>query len=68
MISEEFFFQIHGTDEWGIQAFDDSYTTGSGQKEYEIPVGQFFTGDFDSVVLVMDDDKGVERIVLLSTF
>ncbi len=57
-ISEEFFFQIHGTDEWGNQTFDGLYT-GSGLGFYTIPVGQFYTGDFDWLVLVMDDDAGV---------
>ncbi len=58
-VSDEFVFQLHGTQDWGLQAFDDLYATGSGPREYEIPVGQFFTGEFDRMVLVMDDDKGV---------
>ncbi|MCR9149249.1 MAG: CAP domain-containing protein [Rhodobacteraceae bacterium] len=58
-LSSNRIFQLDGTQSWGIQAFDGRYTTGSGAQEYEIPVGQFFTGTFDRLVLVMDDDAGV---------
>ncbi|MEL7274860.1 MAG: cadherin-like domain-containing protein [Pseudomonadota bacterium] len=58
-LSEEFIFKVHGTQDWGNDLFDDRYTTGSGPQSYSIPVGQFFTGSFDRIVVVMDDDAGV---------
>lgn len=53
------FFQLHGTQDLGIQDFNDAYETGSGFDTYIIPVGQYFTGEFDQLVLVNDDDAGV---------
>lgn len=50
------FFQLDGTQELGIQDFDEMYETGSGFKYYSIPVGDFFTGSADQLVLVSDDD------------
>ena len=47
VLSEEFIFQLDGIQNWGIQAFDDLYNTGSGSQTYNIDVGQYFTGDFD---------------------
>lgn len=58
-LSQDRTFQLHGTQTWGIQAFNDSYTTGSGVQSYEIRVGDYFTGDFDRITFVMDDDKYV---------
>jgi len=53
------FFQLDGSQELGIQAFNDQYETGSGSDTYIIPVGQFFTGEFDELVLINDDDAGL---------
>jgi len=53
-------FQLDGTQDWGggIQDFDDNYTTGDGWQSYEIPVGDYFTGDMQYLVLAMDADSG----------
>ncbi|MDJ0509552.1 MAG: S8 family serine peptidase [Crocosphaera sp.] len=51
------FFQLYGTQAWGNQSFDN-YVPGAIQT-YQINVGEFFTGTFDSLVFVNDDDAGV---------
>jgi len=53
------FFQLDGSQDLGIQAFNDLYETSSGSDTYFIPVGQYFTGEFDQLVLVNDDDAGL---------
>ncbi len=53
------FFQLDGSQELGIQDYNGTYKTGSGFDTYFIPVGQHFTGEFDKLVLVNDDDAGV---------
>lgn len=52
-------FKIHGSESYGITAYDGSYTVGEGLRHYEIPVGQHFTGDVNKLIFVMDDDAGV---------
>jgi len=52
------FFQLGGTQELGIQDFND-YEAGSGTNTYVIPIGEFFTGEFDELVLINDDDAGL---------
>ncbi|MCP4967126.1 MAG: hypothetical protein GY926_18075, partial [bacterium] len=47
-------FQVFGTQTWGIQDFH-SYVA-PGVVRYEIPVGEFYTGDFDYLVFLTDDD------------
>jgi hypothetical protein len=39
-----------------LQDFNNSYVTGSGQQTYTIPVGEFFTGDFQYLTFLNDDD------------
>lgn len=53
---ETMFFQLDGSQELGIQEFNDAYETGSGFKSYTIPVGEYFTGPVEQLVLVSDDD------------
>ena len=55
-LSEEFMFQLSGTQEWGLQYYSDQYATGTGIQSFEIAVGQFYTGNFDRLVFAMDDD------------
>jgi len=52
------FFQLGGSQQLGIQDFNGDYVTGSGFDTVIIPVGEFFTGDFDELVLINDDDAG----------
>ena len=47
--------QFLGSQKYGIQAHND-YTVGSGVQSYDIRVGDFFTGDFDRIVFLTDDD------------
>ena len=54
-ISEATAFQLLGTQTWGVQAHND-YVSGSGPKSYDIPIGEYFTGDFDRMVFLTDDD------------
>lgn len=58
-ISQNNFFQLDGTQSFGNQVYDDLYTTGSGEQHYEIAVGDYFTGTFDQIVFMMDDDAYV---------
>lgn len=47
-------FKLHGTQNWGITAFDNYVP--SDWQHYEIPVGQFLTGDFRYLTFGMDHD------------
>jgi hypothetical protein len=54
-------FKLHGTQTgWGIDDFDGHYVTGSGWQTYEIPVGQYYTGEMEYLAFVADgdDDEG----------
>ncbi|MGF1498212.1 MAG: G8 domain-containing protein [Elainellaceae cyanobacterium] len=48
-------FQFAGDQKWGIVDFDD-YITGSDWQQYEIPVGEYFTGDMNYLTFVNDHD------------
>lgn len=48
-------FQLFGGQTWGIQAFND-YQITAGTKHYVIPVGQFYTGEFTSLIFANDHD------------
>jgi len=52
---EDRFFRVFGTQNWGRGAYD-TYSLGDGWVRYEIPVGQYYTGDVDSIVLANDHD------------
>ncbi|MBV6625977.1 MAG: hypothetical protein KI793_24105 [Rivularia sp. (in: Bacteria)] len=52
------FFQVDGSQSWGIENLDEFIVGKSGDKDiYEIPVGKFFTGDFDFLTIANDDDQ-----------
>ena len=55
-LSPEWLFQLEGTQIFGSQAYADQYTIGSGVRHYDIAVGDHFTGTFDRLVFVMDND------------
>jgi len=59
VLSSDRIFKVYGTQNWGITAYDDY--EGDGYKRYQVPVGQFYTGTFDRLVLVMDHDKGLRN-------
>ena len=47
-------FKVYGTQNWGISNFD-TYS-GSGVTHFTIPVGQFYTGNFQYLFFINDDD------------
>ncbi len=49
------YFKVHGTQNYGVTNYDN-YT--SGTASYTIPVGDFYTGVMDRLVLVNDNDGG----------
>ena len=54
----ERFFQVDGKQNWGIKNLDKFIVGKSGDKDiYEIPVGEFFTGDFKYLTFSNDDDR-----------
>jgi hypothetical protein len=60
------FFQLDGSEKWGIQDFNEAYETGSGFKSYTIPIGEYFTGSVDQIVLVNDDDADLGSMSVFS--
>lgn len=52
---EDRFFRLFGTQDWGRDAYA-TYDLGDGWVRYEIPVGQYYTGDVDSLVIANDHD------------
>ncbi|MDB9541356.1 S8 family serine peptidase, partial [Anabaenopsis arnoldii] len=55
VLSTSWLFKLSGTQNVGLRDFDN-YVTGSGWQTYQIPVGNFFTGDFQYFVLSNDHD------------
>lgn len=53
-ISSGFTFQLYGTQNWGNRDFD--YTTFGSWQAFTIPVGQYYTGVFDRLFFVDDND------------
>ncbi|NEQ97332.1 MAG: CAP domain-containing protein [Cyanothece sp. SIO2G6] len=48
-------FQLFGTQEWGIGEFE-TYMATSGWQSFEIPVGEYFTGDMTYLTFGNDQD------------
>ncbi|MDF1697429.1 MAG: zinc-dependent metalloprotease [Saprospiraceae bacterium] len=53
-ISSGFTFQLYGTQNWGNSDFD--YTSFGNWQSFTIPVGQYYTGSFDRLFFVDDND------------
>lgn len=53
-ISSNLTFKVHGTQNWGITNYDNY--SGSAWTTYQIPVGSFYTGSFNRVCFVGDND------------
>ena len=47
-------FIVHGSQNWGINF--KSYDEGSGKMKFSIPIGRYYTGNFDRLVLINDND------------
>ena len=54
-LSENRFFALHGTQDWGLRDFADEHS-GDGPVSYRIPVGEYFAGEFDRLVFANDHD------------
>lgn len=55
-ISSNRTFRLFGTQNWGISNYDN-YSNVGYWTSYSIPVGDFYTGDFDRLFFVMDHDS-----------
>ncbi len=56
-LSSNRIFKVHGTQNWGIQDYDN-YPSEGNYKTYVIPVGNSYTGNAMNLVLVNDNDNG----------
>jgi hypothetical protein len=56
-LSSDLVFKLHGTQNWGITAFDN-YPNNGQWVSYSIPVGDFYTGASDRLLFVADHDAG----------
>jgi len=64
-VSVEHAIQFYGTQQTSLRQFE-TYI-GSGSQHYRISIGEFFTGDFQYVVLINDDDlRGSDAHALFS--
>ncbi|KAA1245598.1 M20/M25/M40 family metallo-hydrolase [Aquimarina sp. RZ0] len=54
-LTADMYFKVYGTQNYGITNYND-YTRGT--KSYTIPVGDYYTGAMDRLVLVNDNDAG----------
>ncbi|RZS93807.1 T9SS type A sorting domain-containing protein [Aquimarina brevivitae] len=57
------YFKVYGTQNYGITNYDNY---GGGTVSYTIPVGAFYTGNFDRLVFINDDDTGFGNTSLFS--
>jgi flagellin-like protein len=62
-LSQSRLFALHGTQHWGVRDFHGNYTTGEGWRSYEIPVGEYYTGQMQYLAIGMDgdDDEGTSE-------
>ncbi|MEO1450842.1 MAG: S8 family serine peptidase, partial [Bacteroidota bacterium] len=58
-ISSGFTFRVYGTQNWGIGNFDNY--SGTSWTTYVIPVGTFYTGNFNRMFFVADDDAAASN-------
>lgn len=56
-ITSGYTFKVHGTQNWGITNFDN-YPNNGSFVTYQIPVGQSYTGTFNRMIFLCDDDNG----------
>lgn len=57
--NEQTIFMLEGSQNWGISDFSGTYSGTEKTYHFDINVGDFFTGDFQQLVLLVDDDLGV---------
>jgi len=63
-VSSDKSFKVYGTQNWGISDFD-TYS-GSGITHFTIPVGQFYTGNFQYLFFINDNDSNLTSNSLYS--
>ncbi len=56
-LSSNISFKVHGTQNWGIQDFDN-YPNNGQWVTYTIDVGNFYTGTADRILFIADHDSG----------
>lgn len=52
-------FKLYGTQDWGVDDYE-TYEAGDGWVAYEIPVGDYYTGDFSNLAFTLDDDADAD--------
>ncbi|MGB0716033.1 MAG: PKD domain-containing protein [Phycisphaerae bacterium] len=60
-ISQNRTFQLHGTQDWGIGNYTADEVKEGEWIQVRIPVGEFYTGDFDKLFFVNDHDGGLRN-------
>ncbi|ARU56094.1 hypothetical protein OLMES_2021 [Oleiphilus messinensis] len=56
-ISSQYNFQLYGTQRWGIQDFHEY--NGADWRQFIIPIGEYFTGDFTGINFINDHDIAI---------
>ncbi len=60
------FFELYGTQTWGLQAFRDYASSSPAVEHYVIPAGRWFQGTMSYLVLATDDDADASGESLFS--
>jgi hypothetical protein len=60
-ISPDRTFQLYGTQNWGYSDFKDYGSAAPGYRFYQIPIGQYFTGQMEYLFFVNDHDTSNPR-------
>jgi hypothetical protein len=55
-ISANQIFQLYGTESFGLSQFRNYASSAPGSKHYQIPVGQFYTGQMKYLTFINDQD------------
>ena len=58
VISSNRTFRLYGTQNWGINNYNNYAANAGSWKSYVIPVGQFYTGSFNRLFFACDNDAG----------
>jgi len=58
-LSNDFFFQVFGTQDWGNTNFKNYGPSEGSWKHYKIKVGDFFTGAMTQLIFAMDNDVAI---------
>ncbi|MGB3512538.1 MAG: SH3 domain-containing protein [Microcoleaceae cyanobacterium] len=61
LISPDTNFKLYGNQTWGVADFNNYASQAGDWKSYQIPVGEFFTGDMNYLTFVHDHDGGLQN-------